>query len=256
MDTQQQKQFKILLIGDSCNDVYTFGTCTRLSPEAPVPIFVKHNSITQPGMVLNVKNNLEGLGCATELITHKEVITKERFVDASSNQQLLRIDDDCNVTQLTFNSATNFETLYDAIVVSDYNKGFIEPGVIKKIAKKAQNTNIPMLVDSKRKDLSCFEGCIIKLNKKEAESVTIWPKQYNLIVTHGKDGAVWQGKRFSAPSVEIHNVCGAGDTFLAGLTYNYLQTKNMEDALIFANKCAAIAVSKFGTYSITKDDLT
>ena len=36
---QQQKRFKVLLIGDDCVDVYRYGTIDRISPEAPVPIF-------------------------------------------------------------------------------------------------------------------------------------------------------------------------------------------------------------------------
>ena len=40
-DTQQQKQYRILLIGESCQDVYVFGEVNRISPEAPVPVLKK-----------------------------------------------------------------------------------------------------------------------------------------------------------------------------------------------------------------------
>ena len=248
MDIQQQKQFKILVIGDSCNDIYTFGSCTRLSPEAPVPVFVKKNSTIQ-----------QGLGCNVDILTHAELITKERFIDITSNQQLLRIDNDCKVTAITYNLFDNLKNnklqSYDAIVISDYNKGYVEPNIIKKFINRANKTLTPIFVDSKKHDLSCFEGCIIKLNKKESKSITGWPTVFDLVVTHGKNGAVWKNKKFAAPNVEIHNVCGAGDTFLAGLVFNFLKTKNMESAIKFANQCGSIAVSKLGTYALNKEDI-
>jgi D-beta-D-heptose 7-phosphate kinase/D-beta-D-heptose 1-phosphate adenosyltransferase len=54
----QQKQFKVLLIGDSCTDEYVYGICERLNPEAPVPILKKTRVKTQKGMEWNVRENL------------------------------------------------------------------------------------------------------------------------------------------------------------------------------------------------------
>ena len=62
MDIQQQKLYKILLIGDSCEDIYHFGTCQRISPEAPVPILKKAYEEIRPGMSANVAANLESFG--------------------------------------------------------------------------------------------------------------------------------------------------------------------------------------------------
>ena len=61
-DTQQQKQFRILVVGDACLDVYYFGTCDRLSPEAPVPVFKRKKIKTVQGMCLNVAANLKAFG--------------------------------------------------------------------------------------------------------------------------------------------------------------------------------------------------
>ena len=49
MDTQQQISLKTLLIGDSCLDYYHFGTCERLSPEAPVPVLKQHKVVLKEG---------------------------------------------------------------------------------------------------------------------------------------------------------------------------------------------------------------
>jgi hypothetical protein len=62
MSTPVQKQFNILLLGDSCLDVYQYGTVDRMSPEAPVPVFVPAHEETRPGMASNVYENLKALG--------------------------------------------------------------------------------------------------------------------------------------------------------------------------------------------------
>ena len=122
MDTQQQKQFKILLIGDSCTDVYQYGVVDRISPEAPVPIFVKHSSETKLGMVHNVAINLSNLGCDVHIISGKDS-TKTRLIDIRSKQQIVRIDDD--VYSNTINYKVCNLNKFDAVVISDYNKGSI-----------------------------------------------------------------------------------------------------------------------------------
>jgi D-beta-D-heptose 7-phosphate kinase/D-beta-D-heptose 1-phosphate adenosyltransferase len=63
LNTQQPKQYKILLLGDDCTDVYKYGTVDRISPEAPVPVFKFSYQITKPGMAGNVSENLKKLGC-------------------------------------------------------------------------------------------------------------------------------------------------------------------------------------------------
>ena len=72
MDIQQLKSFKILVIGDSCTDVYNYGTCDRISPEAPVPILKTTYIEEKPGMALNVQKNLEAFGHETMILTNFE----------------------------------------------------------------------------------------------------------------------------------------------------------------------------------------
>lgn len=57
----QQKQYKVLLIGDSCLDEYVYGTCERLNPEAPVPILKYQRKEIRQGMAWNVRENLKSL---------------------------------------------------------------------------------------------------------------------------------------------------------------------------------------------------
>jgi sugar/nucleoside kinase (ribokinase family) len=54
----------------------------------------------------------------------------------------------------------------------------------------------------------------------------------------------------------LYDVCGAGDTFLAGLTFEFLRTSSLNDAILFANKCASISVAHFGNFVLTQDHAT
>ena len=62
MDTLQQPSWKILLIGDHCLDIYHYGVCERLSPEAPVPVLKVVKSEIKQGMSSNVNLNLQAFG--------------------------------------------------------------------------------------------------------------------------------------------------------------------------------------------------
>ena len=77
-------------------------------------------------------------------------------------------------------------------------------------------------------------------------------------MTLGKGGALWvnEGKYYRTEETDVFDVCGAGDTFLAGLVTAYLSSKEDLDLSIkFANKCASLAVKKLGTYAIKRGDL-
>jgi len=250
--------FKILLIGDACEDVYHYGHCERLSPEAPVPI-LKHNyTERRDGMCLNVSNNLKAFEISVKVLSNKRILKKQRFVDLKTKQHLLRIDfgesvllKPCTKEEL---ERVEFDNL-DAVIISDYNKGFITAENTKIILAKAREQNLIVFVDSKKEDLSCFENCIIKINETEFKKIKKLPIKYELITTLASAGARWNEKVYPTEECEIFDVSGAGDTFLSALTFKYLETKSMEKAIKFANRCARIIVQKFGTYALTKKDI-
>ena len=91
--TQQQKQFKVLLIGDSCIDRYVYGVVDRVSPEAPVPVLRWVKEERTGGMAWNVYDNLLSFGMKVSIITNDEQPVKTRFVDLKSNQQIMRLDE-------------------------------------------------------------------------------------------------------------------------------------------------------------------
>jgi sugar/nucleoside kinase (ribokinase family) len=74
-------------------------------------------------------------------------------------------------------------------------------------------------------------------------------------VTLGPDGAECNGQRFSAPRVEVSDVCGAGDTFLSALAYCYVNTASIEQAVKFAVRASAVTVQHLGVYAPTLQEL-
>ena len=250
MDTQQQTQFKILLLGDDCTDIYKYGSVDRISPEAPVPVFVPKYDIVKDGMAGNVRKNLEALGCEVKFL-HSETSTKTRLIDTRSKQQIVRIDKDVVSKPLTVEIPLDE---YNAIVVSDYNKGTINYELIEDLRK---NFAGPIFVDTKKTDLARLEGCFIKINELEHSRATSFPTGVpsGLIVTYGERGVVYGDFAFGARTVEVADVCGAGDTFLAALAFQYLNSKDMHIAITFAIKASAITVQHLGNYAPTLEEI-
>jgi D-beta-D-heptose 7-phosphate kinase/D-beta-D-heptose 1-phosphate adenosyltransferase len=242
----QQKPYKILLIGDSCVDEYVYGTCERLNPEAPVPILKFGRKETKNGMAWNVRNNLLAFGMEVYMLTNKERIVKTRYIDEKYNQQILRVDVEDAVSPMDYEIP---DGNYDAIVISDYDKGFITQ---EKLFEIVSNSNFPVFVDSKKTVLP-ESNCFIKIN--DNESKLLKSKNDNLIVTRGSAGAEYNGVLYPGEKVSIFDVVGAGDTFLSALVYFYLEHGTIEKAIPYANKAASISVSNFGTYVLTEEDI-
>ena len=248
MSTPAQKQFNILLLGDSCRDIYQFGTVDRMSPEAPVPVFVPSYREERDGMASNVFRNLEALGCDVNYL-FGETSTKTRLIDSRSRQQIVRIDDDVESEPMTFETA--IPPGYDAIVISDYNKGLITYELVEELRKEFSG---PIFVDTKKQNLARFEGCIVKINQVEHAARS--SDCSNMIVTQGKQGALYNNKMYPAAAIDVIDVCGAGDTFLAALAYEYLQTDgNMEAAVEFAIRASAVTVQHTGVYAPRLDEI-
>ena len=255
MDTPQPKSLKVLLIGDACTDRYYYGSVTRLSPEAPVPVLKHLYTEERLGMCLNVEANLEALGTLVDSLKNDEMIYKDRFVDVKTKQHLLRADfGESDKVQSVVLDKINV-TGYDAVVISDYDKGFITREAASDISDKCHSANIPLFVDSKKKNLECYEHCFIKINEKESNEMKQISSSAKLIVTLGARGVKYDGAIYPTEECEVFDVSGAGDTFMSALVYRYLETKDIPSALKFANYCARIVVQKFGTYCLQPEDL-
>ena len=236
-----------MVIGDGCKDVFQYGKCERLSPEAPVPVFKPLQAKFNGGMAVNVYQNIRALGVEADIVTDSG-ITKTRYVDDVSNQMLLRVDENDEVENITLADLAEIKyDEYSAVVISDYNKGFLSEEDIIYIC----NNHPLVFMDTKKKIGNWAYGVeFIKINKKEfdANSENLL-KEYNgeLIVTLGNEGAMhWMNKYPIEIEHPVRDLTGAGDTFLAALVVEYLQKNNIDDAIIFANKCAAWAVTQKG----------
>ena len=240
---------KVLLIGDSCEDRYFYGDVKRLNPEAPVPILEYKRGVTSKGMVWNVRENLRSFGVEVYTSTHPEEIIKTRYIDEKSNQQIMRYDVEPKIEPLSFDFPTEWNNLYDALVISDYNKGFL---TTEKIFELTSRFVGPVFIDSKKTNLPA--DAYIKVNELEYERMA-YCNYENLIITRGGDGAEYKGDLYPAEKVNVFDVVGAGDTFLAALAYGYLKYGRIDKAIPLANKAAAVAVSHRGTYVLTEEDV-
>ena len=249
MNTLQQKPFKVLLIGDSCKDEYIYGRCERISPEAPVPVMNFSKIEKRAGMAENVFYNLKSFGLTVGFLTNSEKIIKTRFIDEKSNQQILRVDKENKISPLSEDIDFNF---FDAIVISDYNKGFL---TIDKLFEIVESTDIPIFIDSKKTYLPNKKNCFIKINDLEYSNLSKDCDLENLIITKGSKGCLYKDNLYPAEKVNVYDVVGAGDTFLSAIVYGYLMFNSIEDAIILANKAAAIAVQHPGTYVLNEEDV-
>jgi bifunctional ADP-heptose synthase (sugar kinase/adenylyltransferase) len=239
---------KVLLIGDSGIDQYQYGTVTRISPEAPVPIINYTHTETKPGMAANVEDNLKKLGCQVTTVYGSRTCIKTRIIDSKSKQHLLRIDQDhpSRPVKIDYRDIEQ----YNCIIVSDYNKGSVEYETVETLRK---NYSGPIFVDTKKSDLARFEGCFVKINQVEFEAAKTYPT--DLIVTLGRDGVRYKQHSISTPQVEAFDVCGAGDTFLSALAYNFVLTKDILTAIQFATGAASVTIQHIGVYSPSLEEI-
>ncbi len=161
---------KIIVIGESCKDVFVYGNCNRLSPEAPVPVMIPIDVKENLGMSGNVVKNIQALDSKVNIIHwhQKESITKKRYVEKKSNHMFLRVDEgEENITPFELNiSKTNAIRNVDGVIISDYDKGFLSELVRQERLSiveefKVETPKTKQLVD-KIKDMG---GTPIKLDE-------------------------------------------------------------------------------------------
>ena len=205
-------------------------------------------------MAGNVVANLNKLGVQkVELITNYEQISKTRYVEYKSNQMLLRVDSNDSVTNSFDIKKVDFDS-YDAVIVSDYDKGFLTNGDIKKIGKKSKLS----FIDTKKTiDLENFKDyTFVKMNEVEWERCERYGAKYdewkeNLIVTMSERGCMFNGRRFEVDnSVEVRDLSGAGDTWMASFAFKFTETSDVDESIKFSNDNSTLVVQKRGVTTI------
>ena len=249
-----EKKFKILVIGDSCLDSFVYGESKRLCPDIPAPVFTPIRRVTNSGMAGNVFTNLENMGAECFLVSNMSKNTKERYIDFKTNHTFLRVDKNDKSEPIDANKlAQIIQSMfdYDAVVISDYCKGFLSEEDIAAICKHHDN----VFIDTKKAigDF-CKKAKCIKINTPEFESmkdkINLEDWTYKLIVTQGDKGCLLYTKEgfnhFPVDKVQVSDLSGAGDTFLSGLVIKYLETQDLQASIEHANHCSSKAVQERG----------
>ena len=238
---------KVLIIGENCIDVFVYGYSKRKSPEGDGMVFLPQKEVYADGMAYNTANNLVSMGVDVDIITNTEEITKRRYLDGESNYLFLRVDENDTVKRYDVRELPELAE-YTAVLISDYDKGFLTESDIAHISKLH-----PLVIVDTKKILGewCKDIRFIKINRTEflnnTEVITdnSWLEE-KLLVTLDEDGTIHKGVRYPAEKVEVVDICGAGDTFIAGFTKEYIGTKDVSQSVIYANKVAGMVVQKKG----------
>jgi bifunctional ADP-heptose synthase (sugar kinase/adenylyltransferase) len=244
---------KILVIGDSCKDVFVYGKVEKLCPDAPVPVIVPTRRVETGGMAANVYENIKSLKVKVYILTNKNVTTKVRYVEEKTNHQIVRVDSEQRRIPRVKNLKSIDLSKYSAIVISDYDKGFLSYEDIEYICSKHEN----VFIDTKKPiNRSMLLARFIKINEVEYNN-NLRNQQFHsedfyekLIVTLGGKGCVHKNKKYPVKKVEIKDNSGAGDTFISGLVVEYCRSKRIDKAIKYANKCATIVVQHKGVTKI------
>lgn len=240
---------KILVIGESSRDVFVYCDASRLCPDVPVPVLSIINQIENPGMASNVYRNIKSVVSDSEIITNKNwrEITKTRYVHEKSNHMFLRVDSNDKFSRIDV-KLINFN--FKVIVISDYNKGFLHQEDIEYICLHHDC----VFVDTK-KVLGDWirNAAYIKINDyeyKNSENFIQDSFRNKIIRTLGDGGCEFSGQRFPVKKVEVKDVSGAGDTFMAGLVIKFSETGNIIESIEFANQCASRIVTQRGVTTL------
>ena len=205
----QFENTKVLVLGDVMIDAYFYGSVSRISPEAPVPIVNLTKKEQRLGGAANVALNLKSLGAVPIICSIKgndadgqrlkelcrenglvieglindykrETTVKTRII--GNSHQLLRIDEedtadiDESVEDLVYEAVNSFIDEVDVLIFQDYNKGLLTAGLIQRVIALCTSKKVPMVVDPKFNNFYEYKGvALFKPNKKEiqqAENIT------------------------------------------------------------------------------------
>lgn len=238
---------KILVIGESCKDIFVYCRAERLAPDLPVPVLSVVARTENPGMAANVERNIKSMYPHVRLHTNDtwKAVTKTRYMHRDTNHMFIRIDTDHHIPRVAIKKVPFSK--YDLIAISDYNKGFLTESDIQYICENHDT----VFIDTK-KILGTWasKATYIKINNYEYErSKHVLPKglEKKIIYTKGDQGAFFRGKNYPvSEKVEVKDVSGAGDSFFAALLVKYIKTGDISASIHFANECAREVVRHKG----------
>jgi D-beta-D-heptose 7-phosphate kinase/D-beta-D-heptose 1-phosphate adenosyltransferase len=297
---------RVLVAGDLMLDRYWSGPTSRISPEAPVPVTKVESNYHRAGGAGNVALNIAALGgqvellgyvgsdeparllkssleeaninCHFEPVENIPTVTKLRVM--SRNQQLMRLDFEAGFHHVDSNHLIiKYKQLLqniDAVVLSDYGKGTLQP--IQALITAARDVNIPVLVDPKGSDFSKYkQATLITPNQSEFEAVVglcdkdevLFQKGEALrqelelealLVTRSEKGMVLFSEKqkpviLPTRAKEVFDVTGAGDTVIGTMAAAIAAKVNYIDSMQLANLAAGVVVAKSGTATTSIKEL-
>ncbi|MDD4151664.1 MAG: PfkB family carbohydrate kinase [Candidatus Gracilibacteria bacterium] len=301
---------KVLVIGDVMLDKFSYGEVKRLNPEGPNPLLNIIKEDFKLGGAANVAANISSLNGNCDLLgtigndlngetfknllkenninffnlnSNFKTITKQRFIENTYNQQMLRVDyeEKINLGKNDIEKIINQikSNNYEIIIISDYNKGVFNEELFKQIQIISKDKNIKILIDSKPNHYSFIEDVfLLKPNFKEFSEIIgvnidntdenienyglnlAKNKKSNLVITRGSNGASLielNGKitHLKTEARQVYDVTGAGDTFISAIASGLLTGYSLENSIILGNKASGIVVGKLGTEKVTKKEL-
>ena len=303
---------KIFCIGDIMLDHYVYGEVNRLSPEAPIPILLQQDEKFLLGGAGNVAKNLSALGAKCTLLSIvgtdeaskkiKKLISKDRNIKSElltlknytstvktryiyNSEHLLRVDKEKNSLKKSKKLRSYISKVLtknikscNLIILSDYNKGFLNKTLTKEIVKLCKRYNKLIIADPKKIDLGTYSHVdIITPNEKELndaagkrlkndrEIITFSRRILNkhaikeILLTRSEKGMLLIGrnisKKFPANAKKVYDVTGAGDTVISTLALMKAIGLSTIKSAEISNFAAGIAIGKRGTATLSYKEL-
>ena len=249
---------KVLVFGDVIVDKYIYGTSTRISPEAPVPVVTFQEEKESLGGAGLVYENLKSLGVdATLLQTEQPRSVKTRII--CDGHYITRIDDDkdADSNAVLANVLRSDFSQWDYVVLSDYDKGVLDNA--KQIIAHINSQGPKVIVDPKRYAHDYEGAWLVKPNNSEYTKFEFDEWQGNIITTDAGHSvsATIDNIQYTVPveQVEVSDVTGAGDCFLAAFVYALTKDYSHQKCLEIAVSASTLSVKHQGTYILDKQDV-
>lgn len=312
---------KVLIIGDVMLDSYLWGAVSRISPEAPVPIVALKKRESRLGGAANVALNIKSLGAKPILcsligdddknsifneLMHKEGLdtsaliksphrlTTEKFRIIGNNMQMLRVDEESIMELRDDELASLMNVIYDlvknknidVIIFEDYDKGVISSELINKVVTLANQRNIPVAVDPKKKNFLNYknvtlfkpnlkelkEGLKIEidandkeqlvaalhqlLDKLKADTGLLTMSDKGMMVCNKSDKpGSYNCKNIPASIIKISDVSGAGDTVISVAALCKALGTDAEFMAKLSNLAGGLVCEHVGVVPIDKEKL-
>ncbi|CAN5167848.1 hypothetical protein BH23VER1_BH23VER1_25000 [soil metagenome] len=322
LDSATQRRLadqRILVIGDLILDRFVWGGVSRISPEAPVPVVEVQRETVYPGGAANVARNLvpftrhvsiigrigsdlaggllrdtldrDGIGI-TDLIVSPTLPTTAKERIFARNQQVVRVDREVVRGLEPSEKAEILSVLdgrlgdFDAIILQDYGKGFLDQELVDAIASRARRASVLTIADPKPSNPLAWGGInVVKPNRAELLELAGVPRSApspdpledravltaceilrerwqndHLLVTLSEQGMLLvprHGEIVHVPAEarEVFDVSGAGDTALALFALALAAGASPADAAALANRASSIVVGKLGTATVEPSEV-